>query len=261
MPGVCPGARSTTQPRLEVARRRRAPAPAARGCRPGRVGGATAAHARPCPARRSLQRAARDPQQEQVEHGEEAELAARRRPARASTASLLDLEARARRCRARCGRRRERLRAARRASAVDQHAVGRAEVGDRPAAAARAELGVAARDVGVVEHDVALAAAADHRAAGADARSRLPSATSSARPRRARARCSSGSWQRARRRCRPSCGRGRPARAPRPRAVGRAGRAAPGCRTRRGAGARRCGTRSVGRDSSASRSRRACSSR
>ncbi len=45
--------------------------------------------------------------------------------------------------------------------AVDEHAVGGAEVLDRPALGGRADLGVVAGDAGVVEHDVAVAAAAD----------------------------------------------------------------------------------------------------
>src|SRR5204863_9302562 len=49
---------------------------------------------------------------------------------------------------------------------VDAHAVGRAQVGDGPAVAHRAQLGVAARDVRVGQHDVALAAAPDGGAAG-----------------------------------------------------------------------------------------------
>ena len=53
------------------------------------------------------------------------------------------------------------------AAPVDLDAVGGAEVLDDPLAAARAHLGVAARDVLVGEHDVAVARAADHAAAGA----------------------------------------------------------------------------------------------
>src|SRR4051794_27115189 len=53
-------------------------------------------------------------------------------------------------------------------AAVDPRAVGRAEVGDRPAVRPGADLGVLARDVGVVDDHVALTAAPDRRALGPD---------------------------------------------------------------------------------------------
>ena len=73
--------------------------------------------------------------------------------------------------------RHERVRPAYR-PAVEQHAVGRAQVGDRPAVRRGTDLGVAARDPGVVEHDVAVAAAPDGAARGR-------AAAGGARPRRA----------------------------------------------------------------------------
>ena len=115
------------------------------------------------------QRAARDPQQEEVEDGEEAELQPdrdgleqavrghRSTSKRTSTVPTTMSSPGA-----------DRRRRADR-TAVDLDAVRRAQVGDRPAVAAGGpDLGVAARDVGVLQDDVALAAAADDGAAGPD---------------------------------------------------------------------------------------------
>ena len=75
MPGVCPGARSTTS---RGSRPAGAAAGAGRGVhrRSRRRGGATPRPGGSPAAAQVLQRAARDPQQEQVEDGEEAELQA-----------------------------------------------------------------------------------------------------------------------------------------------------------------------------------------
>ncbi len=76
---------------------------------------------------------------------------------------------------------------------VDAHAVGRAEVRDRPAVVAGPDLRVAARDPGVVEHDVAVAAAPDRRRrAAARSRRRPPTASSARAP--ALLACASSTW-------------------------------------------------------------------
>ena len=112
-----------------------------------------------------LQRAARDPQQEQVEDGEEAELQADG-DGFEHPAGLLDHEPDV------GGAERDAVAGLERRRAADRRPLTftpfvDAEVRDGPAAAAgRADLRVAARDVGVGEHDVAVAAAAEHRAAG-----------------------------------------------------------------------------------------------
>ena len=248
---VCPGARSTTSrgvgascdtgaSRRGAARSRRRAAPAGR---------------RPSPCGRSVraqvaQRAARRPRAGTGTGRPGSRTAARRRRARASAS--LDLEARRRRCPS-SRRSPAQRRGARRGdgAAVDAHAVGRAEVVDASSRRGRrAGARRAARDVGVGEDDVALAAAADHRAVGADGM-RLPSATRIARPRRAAARDLRAAppgraaavektivwpW--------PACSHGGAAAAAAARRGAR--RAAPGCRTRPGPGARRCGTRSAG---------------
>ncbi len=66
-------------------------------------------------------------------------------------------------------------------AAVDAHAVGRAEVRDRPAVRAWPQLGVAARDARVLEHDVAVAAASDRCRPRVGTSSRRPPTASSAR--------------------------------------------------------------------------------
>ena len=140
-----------------------------------------------------------------------------------------------------------------------QRAVGRAEVGQHPRAAARADLGVLARDVRVVEHDVALAAAPERRRRPG----RRPAAcrrSAAAPSARGRARAPRAARRPARRCCRSSSGP-----TPRPAAPARA--RARGWTTRvwipnSPSPSRSSVSNSItGRDSSASRSRRACSSR
>ena len=117
--------------------RRAAGSSRAAACMPVASAAASARRRRPLVGARRRSRSALrdDPQQEQVEHGEEAEL---QRDGDRLEHAHSHLEVERRRCRAStrspgCSG----SRAARRA-AVDADAVGRAEVGDRPAAAARA---------------------------------------------------------------------------------------------------------------------------
>ena len=230
-PGVCPGARSTTS---RGSSRRPARALAAGGVDAGRLGGAPAAACRRRGLRgrapQVLQRAARDPQQEQVEHGQEAELQRDRdrvepcitRPR--SGTSTVPSSTRSPRSSG-CG-------AVDRA-AVDAHAVGRAEVGDRPAAAgrARSRRGGARR----------WRRRARCRSRGCGRSTRRRGATACACPRRPRWRGARGAGGARLARAAPGpvggrvdhrvavvglLGRRRPRRA-------RRGRAAPGCRTRR----------------------------
>ena len=156
-------------------------------------------------ARQVAQRAAHDPEQEQVEHGQEAELGAALRsgrprsptPARSAgwTRPERDLVARVQ------------LGLGRRA-AVDLDAVGRAQVGDHPGVVPRG----AARRGGARRSgrraDVAVAAAADQ-----DARARRAPCACRRRPaaRRGPARRSALELARPRSASRPSCGRSRPA--------------------------------------------------
>ena len=105
--------------------------------------------------------------------------------ARACSSELEDdlASSRARRGRPPCSGSRPRI-----SRPLTTHAVGRAEVLDRPAVARRADLRVAARDAGVLEHDVAVAAAPDRRRRRAGPAARRPPTASSARARPARVR-------------------------------------------------------------------------
>ena len=193
-------------------------------------------HGAPRRAAQVLQRAARDPQQEQVEHGQEAELQGDRdrlddhggHQSTSKRASTVPTSTRSPELRP-CGSLARTSRPLTRTPLVEPRSVIVQPV------AQRAQLGVPARDVGVGQDDVALAAAPDGGAARRRRRSACPRP---AAPRGRGGRCASPAAPPARgpRSSRPSCARGRPARRPPPRRA----RAAPGCRTRPGAGARRC---------------------
>src|SRR4051794_25951349 len=193
MPAVWPGARSTTRrgstpplappaggawipPAARGAPRPRPPPGGPRAVRRRRSPWRPAARPAPGPPRRAAARscgagpAARcaRPRAGTGKGRPGTRTAARRTRARAGRpASPLDLEAHVDRADHDLVARPERRGADR--SAVDLHAVRRAQVRDRPAVApGRADLGVPAGDVGVGQHDVAVAAAPDHRAARPD---------------------------------------------------------------------------------------------
>ena len=187
--------------------------------------------------RRSLQRAARDPQQEQVEHGQEAELQAdgdrlddhgRHQSTSKRASTVPDLDA-GRRAAAPCGSLARTSRPLTRTPLVEPRSVIVQPSPSGRSSAWRRETLVSAR---TMSHSRLRPM---RRAARRRRRSACP------RPRASRgrgARCASRAAPPARgpRSSRPSCGRGRPARPPPPPRA----RAAPGCRTRPGAGARRC---------------------
>ena len=211
----------------------------------------------PRPRRRSFSAAAHDPQQEQVEDREKAELESDRDGLEHDR--LLQLEPDHRCAELDLVPGPDDLGASIRLPFRDTPFV-EPRSPEHPRAAARADLGVLAGNVRVVDHDVALAAAADA--------SRPPGRPPSACRRRAAAPSPAGpvpapraALRPGRRCCRSSFVRTlAPVAAAAPAPV-RAGRPGSGSRTRRDPSRSSVSNSITGLDSSASRSRRACSSR